>query len=315
MSGESQVVQPSLALGENLAAAPVVLLVGAVDLPELREVHRGLESLAAARRIDLHTSGSLPEALAAIEAGLFPDLIVLVQSRPSVFADDQLDALRRLAPTAGIVGIAGTWCEGEGRSGRPWPGAVRWQWHQAATRLAREIERMLAGACPSWGLPSTATADDQLFHEVEGEGPGGSASRRAERVVAIASAHRAMEETLRLFCRELGMTAVGVHLGVHTLQGRGAPATTGDSARLAGLAAAIWDGSDAEAEELQQLAQFIALVRPAPVIVLLSFPRAETMDRLAKLGVAAVLAKPLLLADLEGQMERLSVASGAPREA
>ena len=64
-------------------------------------------------------------------------------------------------PLARIVGLLGSWCEGEVRSGRPWPGAMRIYWHQWPGRWHAELDR-LRGACPIWGLPLTAGDEDRV---------------------------------------------------------------------------------------------------------------------------------------------------------
>src|SRR5262245_46214259 len=59
-----------------------------------------------------------------------PDLILLVASRPGRFSAAEVEALHRRAPLARLVALLGTWCEGEVRSGHPWPGVNRIYAHQ-----------------------------------------------------------------------------------------------------------------------------------------------------------------------------------------
>src|SRR4051794_21630350 len=68
-----------------------------------------------------------------------PGAIVIVESRPGQFSRREVERLHAAEPLARLVALLGTWCEGEERSGRPWPGVVRvpassWRW-----RLPREL--------------------------------------------------------------------------------------------------------------------------------------------------------------------------------
>ena len=53
--------------------------------------------------------------------GSSPDVIVVAQAFPGQFSHQAIDRLRRLAPLARMVGLMGSWCEGEMRTGSPWP--------------------------------------------------------------------------------------------------------------------------------------------------------------------------------------------------
>ena len=74
------------------------------------------------------------------------DVIVVAQAYPGQFSGEALDRLARLAPLARVVVLLGSWCEGEVRSGRPWPGAIRVYWHQWPARCAQELGRLRARA-------------------------------------------------------------------------------------------------------------------------------------------------------------------------
>ena len=77
---------------------------------------------------------SFPEAESAAaalsRADVAHDVIVVAQAFPGQFSADAIDQLRRAAPLARVVGLLGSWCEGETRTGWPWPAAIRVYWHQ-----------------------------------------------------------------------------------------------------------------------------------------------------------------------------------------
>ena len=92
---------------------PVVKLVGEIDHPDFRDA---IELLRSDARV--------------ADAGATPELNVVAQSRPDSICSDQLNHLQRAAPLAGIAALLGSWCEGETRTVRPWPGIQRLYWYE-----------------------------------------------------------------------------------------------------------------------------------------------------------------------------------------
>src|SRR3954468_22040654 len=88
---------------------PLIQLLGDIDHPDFRDA---IELLRNDSRL-----------IASAETR--PELIVVAQSRPDMIWSDELNHLHRAAPLAGVVALAGSWCEGEMRTARPWPGAQR----------------------------------------------------------------------------------------------------------------------------------------------------------------------------------------------
>ena len=79
--------------------------------------------------------------------------------------------------------------------------------------------------------------------------------------------------------------------------------------RVTGAAAAIFDASDLADDECADLQRLAAALRPAPVVALLAFPRAEHCRRALSAGAAAVLSKPLAVEDLFWQIDAAAPAS------
>ena len=211
------------------------------------------------------------------------DVIVVVEDYPGQHSQEAIDRLRRLAPLACIAGLAGSWCEGQSRSGPSWPAAVRVSWHQWLPRFGHESARLDAGMLGSWSLPITAGEDERMLAVADEPFP-----ERSGRI-AIHSPEFAMQDWLAAACRRAGYSTVW-------LRGPGPHA-------VAGVTAGIFDaGVDAEFPALERLA---ADLHPAPVIALLAFPRVEDCDRALAAGAAAVLSKPLLLEDFYWQIARM----------
>ena len=76
---------------------------------------------------------------ALCEGKVMPDLIVIAQTFPGQFSHQAVERLRRLAPLARVVGLMGSWCDGEMRTGSPWPAVVRTYWRQWTARCHRQL--------------------------------------------------------------------------------------------------------------------------------------------------------------------------------
>lgn len=258
-----------------------ILLVGDLHRAEFREAQE------AARRLgDLLGVADAAAAADAIASGrTTPDLIVVAQAFPGEFSAASIERLRRLAPLARVVGLLGPWCEGETRTGKPWPAAIRLYWHQWLPRAEEDLRRLGGGQTSNWSLPATASEEERLLAMADRPWQ----QRRGR--VAIHSPWTEMHAWLADACRLRGYTPVRL------------AAAAGPCARTAVADALLFDGTDCQDHELADLARLAALVRPAPVVVLLDFPRVEDRDRALAAGAAAVLAKPLLLEDLFWQLD------------
>ncbi len=201
-----------------------------------------------------------------------PELIVITQARPGEVGHEQVDHLRRAAPLARLVAVLGSWCEGETRSGRPWPAIERVYWHQWHSWLASELQQY--GRHDSgWTLPITATPEERLLAAAVCH-----ATDSAGRVVGIFSARRESAQMLVDACGGFGLEAI---------------ALDGSPERVSGLSLAIWDADRCHEAETDQLRRLAAAVRPAPLVALLTCPRLEEYERALAAGASAVFSKPL----------------------
>jgi DNA-binding NarL/FixJ family response regulator len=249
-----------------------ILLVGDVNRPEFREAGQ-----AAQRLGDLLGVADASAAAEAIASGrTMPDLIVAAQAFPGEFSAASIERLRRLAPLARVVGLLGPWCEGETRTGRPWPAAIRIYWHQWLPRAEEDLRRLGSGQTSNWSLPITASEEERLLAMAD------RPWEKRQGRLAICSPWAEMRAWLADACRLRGYTPVQLPAAADAL---------------------LFDGTDCRDHELVELARLAASVRPAPAVVLLDFPRVEDRDRARAAGAAAVLAKPLLLEDLFWQLD------------
>ncbi len=251
----------------------VVLCVGRTSRSEFRAVLPTLETWGT-----VITASTTRAALAELShESLTPDLVVIVQSYPGEFADTQIDRLRRLAPLARLVALLGTWCEGEARSGTPWPGAVRVYWHQWAPHCHGELKRLLEGRDSLWSLPPTACEEERCLavgvrREREGTGR-----------VDIVTEQYDVFDWLAAACLDRGYDP-------HWRR------VAGESPAEAPAVVLF----DAAGEMGMELARFrnLHLERDVPAIVLADFPRIMDCDRFVRAGARVVLSRPFFWEDL-----------------
>ncbi len=299
---------PSEADAED--AGLLILVLGDATRPEFRETRVCLGRWGNV--VDFSDANS---AVAALSEDRFsPDVIVVAQAFPGQFSHETIDRLRRSAPLARVLGLMGSWCEGEMRSGSPWPATVRTYWHQWPARGNRELSRLATGQPCSWALPLTATEEERLLVDVtrspcsptcatawNKQCPGQTSAPSllvpsSGTLVVVRSRSREMAEWLSAACRSRGLVTIWQR----------DPAF----ARVEGAAAAIFDGTDLCDGECDALGRFVRALRPAPVIALVSFPRIEDHDRALSAGASVVLSKPLLVEDLLASLD-LSITAEA----
>jgi hypothetical protein len=261
---------------------PKVLLVGDETHPEFSEAVGLLRQQTV-----LQCVPSVPAALAHIDAAPSPpDLVVVAQSRSGQFSHGHIGSLRRAVPLARIVALLGSWCEGEARTGRPWPGTTRLYWHRWSPWFERELERVSDGKCPTWGLPVTATADEMIDFAINDAQPSRSG------LIAIRARQGCVYDALADACRSVGYATVWLRDDQHV--------------QVQGPSAVIWDDTHCGQTQAARIAATAAAVRPAPLVALFHFLRLHDHRRALAAGAAAVLSKPMLIDDLFWCLNRLA---------
>lgn len=250
---------------------PAVRLIGDVSYPDFRDAVALLRDDAC-----LLAATDMP-----------PELVVVAQSRPGSVDASVADGVRRSSPLAGIVVLAGSWCEGEMRTGKPWPGVERLYWYQFPSWWNRQLALRAAGRCPDWAHP----AESQLRISDCGLRVVSRFERRIgeERNVGL------VEISTR--CREAADVIGDVlcRAGYATIW-----KSSGRSPTIRGAVAGIWDGGQLSDREATELSRFCSRhsVDDAPVVSLLDFPRRDRIDQALELGATAVLGKPWRTEDL-----------------
>ncbi len=209
------------------------------------------------------------------------DLVVVAVASPGERPHDELNALRAAAPFTPILMLLGTWCEGEERTGKPWPSAIRLYAHQfiprVAAQLATELDRSEQGF-ECWSPPFTQTHEDRLLRDAT---LFQSSSRLSVAIQATSStAARALTDALEIS----GF----------------APVTLRHDGRLQQreFNAIVWDCGAGLDQDVPLLSAMRADSGDTPIVVVLGFPRPGDYDLASDLNVAAIVSKPFLLDDL-----------------
>ena len=245
----------------NWMTPPVNATVLVVGAAEHGEFATAMATLRAAAGVT--TVASVPAALVAVQQSGAPHAIVFAQRRPGEIPASGVAQLRRHVPHATAVALLGSWCEGETRTGRPWPGVPRCYWYEF----------------PGWW---------ERFVRARQVPP--QAAHRSGLVV-VDSNSRAMFEAIATTLADDGHSAVW--------QPRGRPPVM-----AVNPAAGIWEGGQLVEPEIPPLAHFIRGLPPqSRKIVLLDFPRCDTVAYARGLGVDAVLGKPWHAEDLCGAVQ------------
>lgn len=251
-----------MSVASRIPSPPYIRIVGQVDHPDFREA---FDLISANAQINISDHE-------------FPELVIVAQSRPYAVRAREIESLQRRWPLSPIVALLGSWCEGEARTGRPWPGVERLYWYDFPAWWRRQLRLRAGGRCPDWarpldfGFPATA---GQLLSDCR---LAGQARRGA---VPIRSACRESASALSDVLRRDGYATIW-------------QPPRNSAAIVSGVVAGVWEGGQLSDHESDDLAIFCrALAREdAPVIALLDFPRRDRVERAREIGVAVVLGKP-----------------------
>ena len=283
-----------------LALTPSLIAIGPWQLAEFAAVRRELDP-----RGEWPTAATLADVLPRLaEEEAPPELILLAQPRPGVDDAGLLEEVRRAAPLTRVVVVAGSWCEGELRTGRPMPGVVRLYSYEFAPWWRAACEAIARGESPPWSAP----LDDPRAGQAS-IGIVSADANRVRGVIAVDAVDFVVFETLTEALAPWGWRCAWTP--------RHRPELSASAWETARPVAGIWDGGQLSESELASLAAFAARVKGeiaaasgadvhrSPVIALLDFPRVEHLAAVERAGGAAILAKPYQVAHLATELDRV----------
>ncbi len=246
--------------------------------------HRGEFALTRARIPESRSWNSVANCESAsvvLDSGqILPELILLAQHLPGTYQQRDVEQLRRAAPLAQIVVVAGTWCEGEPRTGKPLTGVLRLYWYE----LIPWWQHVQANR--SWSLcldgPIARRHTDRIFDY----------DFKIDSYVAIHAFSLASFEALASSLGAYGMECVWTRQEPELPQQ---------------IAVGIWDGGQLDAQEIARVQSFATMIheRQGSLIVLLEFPRKEHFSQLDEIGITTVFGKPFIVEELANEILRL----------
>ncbi len=228
----------------------------------------------------------LDAVLSAGSSPVTPTLAILATDGPARWTLDDTVALSGAWPLMPIVSVATSLVDGRRRSGPPLAGIDEVPWYELPGRLETWLHAWTTGRPGTLTPPSTVRRDERLLG-IAGEPPGGI------RVAIVAPTELDAE----------GLAAiVPVAGGTVTSASRGRPAL-GESADVL-----LWDVGRSAAHAIGWLS-ILAANRPGlRIVVIESFPRADSARAAVDAGAAAVLGKPLSIEALVGLFRRFMAA-------
>ena len=210
------------------------------------------------------------------------DLVVLAQSRRDQFLDAEVEALLTNFPAAPVVGLLGSWCEGESRSGQPYPGFIQVYWHQWEGRYSQFIEQLGKSGITSWHAPRTSTLSDHIV------------ARRIQKDFSLGSAYIGVSAWTRSEFEMLddALTSFG-------WRSRWVERSIWDTASSATISV-MCVIADSWTAELEKRIRWLGLEIPdVPLVLLLNYPRQSDSESIASAGISSVVSKPFELQDLK----------------
>lgn len=219
------------------------------------------------------------------------DLIVIAQSYPEQFSPTEIEQLQNRHSQTPIVAVLGSWCEGETRSGKPWPGVVRIYWHQWLGRFEMFRSQLKESNVTIWHEPRTSTVADRILRLDAPQ----QVLQPHQRKVGISAHNTAQVEMLQDAFRQLGYNAFWIELMMGANPNIGEPDLVCVDANHLN-------------HELKTRIEWLREKFPdTPQIVVCNFPRANEVQDLISWKVAGVISKPFELQDLEFSVKSLLV--------
>ncbi|HAA72875.1 MAG TPA: hypothetical protein DCE55_27295 [Planctomycetaceae bacterium] len=260
------------------------LLVGNSEHPEFAVALCWLRA-----HLELTVSASLDLALQHLRAKENPQLILLVQSRRNEISQHQIEQLHRMAPLARLVGLLGSWCEGEVRSGEPWKGVQRIYWHQWTPQLIDTASGREPHRSKTWVLPRTTTPAERLLCAQEHHCTPQSG------LIGISALSFIDFETLADACQARGLATVWL-----VEPGLADP----DTVHYADLSAILCNGGTSHRQDVHRVTHLAQKFPGLPIIAVVGYPRLDDQQRLLAAGACQMVSKPYLLDELLTALEK-----------
>lgn len=211
-------------------------------------------------------------------------LVVIAQSRRDQICQDDVESIQRQFPNTPVVGLLGSWCEGDVRSGNPWPGVTRVYWHQWKGRYQRFLSQLESEGVTNWHSVPTATVADQISSQLEQTAP---PIPKGTRCVGISAWTQDQYDMLADAVKQFGLTSRWVERTIWS-------GNATDMVSVVCIDANSWDFN------LQQRIKWLRTEFPQTrMVVLLNFPRESDVAAANDFGISDIISKPFEIMDLK----------------
>jgi hypothetical protein len=215
------------------------------------------------------------------------DLIVIAQSRRNQFFAEDVEQIQETFAGIPVVGLLGSWCEGETRSGSPWPGVIRVYWHQWEGQYERFAKQLAESGITQWHAPRTSTPADRIAARI----PRTPDSRQIQ-YIGISAWTPTQHEMVADAVKTLGWKSRWVERFMWD----------GETTQMI---SAICVEADGWSASLQNRIKWLRNEIPnAPLVLLLNYPRKSQLEAIQMAGVSEVVSKPFELDDLKSAIVR-----------
>jgi hypothetical protein len=209
-------------------------------------------------------------------------LVVIAQSFPGQFSATEIEKLQGHFQMVPVIAVLGSWCEGETRSGKPWPGVVRVYWHQWLGRIDLFRRQLETANFTLWHQPATSTLADRVLRFDKAQ----PLNTPHQRKVGISANTSGQAEMLEDVLKELGFASFWIELASDQQPNLGQPDLICVDANQLGQPLKL---------RLDWLSDKFSGI---PRIVFCNFPRANEVEELMSWNVSRIVSKPFELQDV-----------------
>lgn len=209
------------------------------------------------------------------------DLVVIAQARRGQHSAAEVQELQTLFSTTPIIALLGSWCEGETRSGAPWPGVPRVYWHQWEGRYQKFVGQLEQFGITDWHAARTSTAADRVINSDVVDYP------NKVSCVAISAWTNQQHAMVADAINHFGWSSCWVERSVW-------------NAETTSAVDVIVVEADGWSADLANRVKWIQRqVAGTPMVLVANYPRQGELETIKSMGISGVVSKPFELNDLK----------------
>ena len=214
------------------------------------------------------------------------DLVVIAQARRGQHSASEVQKLQTLFANTPIVALLGSWCEGETRSGTPWPGVPRVYWHQWEGQYQKFASQLQQHKIADWHAARTSTTADRVLNSKTNDSPNGI------QCVAISAWTNQQHAMVADAVNHFGWSSCWVERAVW-------------NAETSAVVDAIVIEADSWSPDLASRVKWVrGRVADCPIILIVNYPRQDQLKVIKAAGISEVVSKPFELNELKTAVVR-----------